>query len=149
MAIVPLNSLVESVHRDVICHSSSPPLGHVVAETCCGNALIVVSLAQPPTIARLRHLVEPSGSVLKQAHTHNSIRDRGAMAGAGPPIGRHRSGSSLKSNANGRSQALYAPRIPLNGAAISLSARRVSGGGDSAHAFRKQSFYTSHPQVMM
>src|SRR5262249_62116926 len=51
MAIVPLNSLVESVHRDVICHSSSPPLGHVVAETCCGNALIVVSLAQPPTIA--------------------------------------------------------------------------------------------------
>src|SRR5262249_34049216 len=51
MAIVPLNSLVESVHRDVICHSSSPPLGHVVAETCCGNALIVVSSAQPPTIA--------------------------------------------------------------------------------------------------
>jgi len=27
MAIVPLNSLVEPLHRDVICHSSSPPLG--------------------------------------------------------------------------------------------------------------------------
>jgi len=30
-----------------------------------------------------------------------------------------------------------------------LSARRVGEGADSAHAFRKRSFYTSHPQVMM
>src|SRR5215831_11236929 len=36
MAIVPLNSLVEPLHRDVICHSSST-VGHIVTDTCFGT----------------------------------------------------------------------------------------------------------------
>src|SRR5256885_16787902 len=80
MPVIPVNSLVEPLHRDVICHSSSPRLA-CRGRRCWGNALMVVSLAQSPAIGPA-----PSGQVERKrteerAHPHLNLSGGCTRAG--------------------------------------------------------------------